>query len=183
MPEYNHTLIPDRVDFVPDPKQIGTFLSSLVSIGAAPLKPAISVAKLTGKVYAETCHPFLCGRLRRLRGFIPPVREESGWHYAPSPSRAAKPWTVPNLSRAYSRLRIWRDCRVIWCCILLATNAVLNTAGRRASNMSAGCWATRTSRPRKGTCTWTTGNLRRRRIWSSRQRSHAQADECPRRLV
>ena len=50
MPEYSHTLIPDRVDFVPDPKQIGAFLLSLVSIGAAPSKPAISVAKLTGKV-------------------------------------------------------------------------------------------------------------------------------------
>src|SRR5262249_40388650 len=50
MPEYSHTLIPDRVDFVPDPKQIGTFFSSLVSIGAAPLKPAISVSKLSGEV-------------------------------------------------------------------------------------------------------------------------------------
>ena len=50
MPEYTHTLIPHRVDFVPDPKQVGTFLSSLVSMGAAPSKPAISVWKLSGEV-------------------------------------------------------------------------------------------------------------------------------------
>lgn len=50
MPEYTHTLIPDRVDFVPDPKQVEKFLASLDSIGAAPLKPEISVSKLTGEV-------------------------------------------------------------------------------------------------------------------------------------
>jgi hypothetical protein len=50
MPEYTHTLIPDRVDFVPDPKQVGAFLAALVSIGAAPLKPTIAVSKLSGKV-------------------------------------------------------------------------------------------------------------------------------------
>jgi hypothetical protein len=50
MPEYTHTLIPDRVDFVPEPKQVGTFLSSLVSIGAAPLKSAICLSKLSGEV-------------------------------------------------------------------------------------------------------------------------------------
>ena len=50
MPEYTHTLIPIEVDFVPVPEQVGTFFSSLVSIGAAPLNPAISVAKVLGKV-------------------------------------------------------------------------------------------------------------------------------------
>jgi hypothetical protein len=50
MPEYTHTLIPDRVEFVPDPMQVGTFLSSLASIGAAPLKPVITVSKLTGEM-------------------------------------------------------------------------------------------------------------------------------------
>jgi len=50
MPEYTHTLIPDRVDFVPDPQQIEVFLSSLVSSGAAPLKPAITVGTPSGEV-------------------------------------------------------------------------------------------------------------------------------------
>jgi hypothetical protein len=50
MPEYTHTLIPDRADFVPDPKQVGTFLSSLVSIGAAPLQSTLSISKLSGEV-------------------------------------------------------------------------------------------------------------------------------------
>ena len=39
MPEYTHTLIPDGVDFVPDPQQVADFLVALVAIGAAPLKP------------------------------------------------------------------------------------------------------------------------------------------------
>ena len=50
MPEYTHTLIPSRVDFVPEPQQVGAFLSSLASIGAAPLRPAIMVSKPSGKV-------------------------------------------------------------------------------------------------------------------------------------
>jgi hypothetical protein len=39
MPEYTHTLIPDRVNFAPDPKQVGSFLTSLMTLGAAPLMP------------------------------------------------------------------------------------------------------------------------------------------------
>ncbi|MDB5339703.1 MAG: hypothetical protein JWN70_5322 [Planctomycetaceae bacterium] len=50
MPEYSHTLIPGRVDFVPEPKQVGSFLSSLATIGAAPLKPAFVVSMPSGKV-------------------------------------------------------------------------------------------------------------------------------------
>jgi hypothetical protein len=50
MPEYTHTLIPKRVDFVPEPKQVSSFLSSLVSIGAAPLKSEIAVSKPSGEV-------------------------------------------------------------------------------------------------------------------------------------
>src|SRR5208283_6207450 len=50
MPEYTHTLIPERVDFVPEPEQVAAFLASLVSIGAAPLEPEISVRKLSGPV-------------------------------------------------------------------------------------------------------------------------------------
>jgi hypothetical protein len=50
MPEYTHTLVPDRVEFVPAPKQVDIFLSSLVSIGAAPSKPAIRLSKLSGEV-------------------------------------------------------------------------------------------------------------------------------------
>jgi hypothetical protein len=50
MPEYTHTLIPDRLDFVPDPKQVGMFLSSLAAIGAAPLRPEITASMLSGKV-------------------------------------------------------------------------------------------------------------------------------------
>jgi hypothetical protein len=50
MPEYAHTLIPERFDFVPLPDQVGAFLSSLISIGAAPLSPTIYVSKLSGKV-------------------------------------------------------------------------------------------------------------------------------------
>jgi hypothetical protein len=50
MPEYTHTLIPDAIDFVPDPRHVGAFLNSLLSLGAAPLKPTIAVAKLSGAV-------------------------------------------------------------------------------------------------------------------------------------
>jgi hypothetical protein len=46
--EYSHTLIPDRVDFVPEPQQVGAFLSSLSALGAAPLKPVITIAQATG---------------------------------------------------------------------------------------------------------------------------------------
>jgi hypothetical protein len=49
MPEYSHTLIPDRVDFAPKPEQVRAFLDSLVSLGAAPLKPNVAVAKLSGE--------------------------------------------------------------------------------------------------------------------------------------
>ncbi len=50
MPQYTHTLMPDRVDFVPDPKQVGMFLSSLAAIGAAPLRPEITASMLSGEV-------------------------------------------------------------------------------------------------------------------------------------
>jgi hypothetical protein len=60
MPEYSHTLVPDRVDFDPDPIQVGAFLASLVSIGAAPLKSAITVSKLSGEVrtFKKTWPPY-----------------------------------------------------------------------------------------------------------------------------
>jgi hypothetical protein len=57
MPEYTHTLIPARVEFAPQPKQVGAFLASLVSIGAAPLKPAITISKLSGEV-RSVANPF-----------------------------------------------------------------------------------------------------------------------------
>lgn len=50
MPEYSHTLIPDSVEFVPDPKQVESFLTSLVAIGAAPLQPALRFSKPSGEV-------------------------------------------------------------------------------------------------------------------------------------
>jgi hypothetical protein len=48
MPEYTHTLIPDRPEFVPEPEQVAAFFSSLVSIGAAPLTPTFIVYKPSG---------------------------------------------------------------------------------------------------------------------------------------
>jgi hypothetical protein len=33
---YSHTLIPDRVDYVPHPRQVADFFSALVELGAAP---------------------------------------------------------------------------------------------------------------------------------------------------
>jgi hypothetical protein len=57
MPEYSHTLIPNRVDFVPDPAQVTAFLESLVSIGAAPLQPEMTVSKLSSAVRSLT-NPF-----------------------------------------------------------------------------------------------------------------------------
>jgi hypothetical protein len=50
MPEYSHTLIPDRVDLAPDPKQVAAFLEALVTLGASPLKPTITASKLSGEV-------------------------------------------------------------------------------------------------------------------------------------
>lgn len=57
MPEYTHTLIPEHCDFVPAPKQVAGFLSSLVSIGAAPLRPVIDTFQLSGEVRSFT-NPF-----------------------------------------------------------------------------------------------------------------------------
>jgi len=57
MPEYTHTLIPDQVDFVPDPKQIRAFLASLISLGAAPLEPSFGVSMPSGKGITFT-NPF-----------------------------------------------------------------------------------------------------------------------------
>jgi hypothetical protein len=50
MPEYTHTFIPDRADFAPDPKQVGSFLASLMTLGAAPLNPTVTTSKLSGEV-------------------------------------------------------------------------------------------------------------------------------------
>jgi hypothetical protein len=50
MPEYSHILIPDRGDFVPDPQQVGTFLSALIAMGGAPLKPALGITVISGEV-------------------------------------------------------------------------------------------------------------------------------------
>lgn len=58
MPEYTHTLIPARIDFVADPKQVGDFLTSLVSIGAAPSEPEITAYKLSGKKSRSIINPF-----------------------------------------------------------------------------------------------------------------------------
>ncbi|WP_254507623.1 hypothetical protein [Anatilimnocola floriformis] len=57
MPEYTHTLIPDRVDFVPEPTQVGEFLTALVALGATPLKSIISFAKAAGAARA-VLNPF-----------------------------------------------------------------------------------------------------------------------------
>jgi hypothetical protein len=54
MPEYTHTLIPTRVDFVPAPDQIRDFLKSLTKIGATPLHAAVSVSMPSGKVRTVT---------------------------------------------------------------------------------------------------------------------------------
>ena len=57
MPEYTHTLIPEHSDFIPAAEQVAGFLSSLVSIGAAPLRPVIDIFQLSGEVRSYT-NPF-----------------------------------------------------------------------------------------------------------------------------
>ena len=47
---YSHLLIPVHPDFVPHPAQVSTFFEGLTHLGSAPLKPAIKIAKLSGKV-------------------------------------------------------------------------------------------------------------------------------------
>jgi hypothetical protein len=49
MPEYTHTLIPTRPDFVPEPEQVGAFLGGLIELGAVPMEPTLKVGKLSGK--------------------------------------------------------------------------------------------------------------------------------------
>jgi hypothetical protein len=49
MPVYTHTLIPDKVDFAPEPEQVRAFLDGLMKLGAAPSKATIMVAKLSGE--------------------------------------------------------------------------------------------------------------------------------------
>jgi hypothetical protein len=48
--QYTHLLIPNRVDFVPQPENIAAFLESLVNLSGAPLEPTFGVAKLSGKL-------------------------------------------------------------------------------------------------------------------------------------
>ena len=49
MPEtYCHTLIPERIDFVPQPQQVARFLDDLVKLGAAPLEASLRVGKPGG---------------------------------------------------------------------------------------------------------------------------------------
>jgi len=47
--QYSHLLISEGADFAPLPPQIAAFLDGLVTLNSAPLKPAIRVAKLSGK--------------------------------------------------------------------------------------------------------------------------------------
>ncbi len=47
---YSHLLIPVRPDFVPQPVQVAAFLEGLTQLGSEPLKAAIKIAKLSGKV-------------------------------------------------------------------------------------------------------------------------------------
>ena len=49
MPEYSHTLIPDRVDYEPAPKQVADFVTALVELGAAPLDPILTINTLSGE--------------------------------------------------------------------------------------------------------------------------------------
>jgi hypothetical protein len=62
MPEYTHTLIPEKVNFVPNPGQVSGFIGSLTSMGAAPMKATMTVAKLTGKVNTFA-NPFTGGTI------------------------------------------------------------------------------------------------------------------------
>lgn len=48
--QYTHLLIPDRMDFVPRPEQVAAFLIALESVGGAPIRGALRVGKLSGKV-------------------------------------------------------------------------------------------------------------------------------------
>jgi hypothetical protein len=46
MPEtYCHTLIPEGIDFVPQPQQVARFLDDLVKLGASPLEASFRVGK------------------------------------------------------------------------------------------------------------------------------------------
>jgi hypothetical protein len=49
MPEYTHTLIPDRSDFVPEPKQVASFFEGLIELGAAPTNGQIRGVRLSGE--------------------------------------------------------------------------------------------------------------------------------------
>lgn len=47
--QYAHVLIPDRVDFAPQPEQVAAFLEGLVHLRSAPLEATFRVGKLSGK--------------------------------------------------------------------------------------------------------------------------------------
>ncbi len=57
MPEYSHTLIPERTDFAPAPSQVAGFLSALVELGASPVNPTLSVSRLSGEMDSHV-NPF-----------------------------------------------------------------------------------------------------------------------------
>lgn len=52
MPEYTHTLIPERADYAPTPNQVAAFLTALSQRGAAPVKSTLAVSRLSGESYS-----------------------------------------------------------------------------------------------------------------------------------
>jgi integrase len=81
---------------------------------------------------------------------------------------AGKAWTVPNLSRTYSRLRDLAGLPRDLVLYLARHECGTKICRERGSNTPAGCWGTRISRPPRGICTWTIVSLRTRRIsWNN----------------
>ena len=80
-------------------------------------------------------------------------------------SPTGRAWTVPNLSRTYSRLRDTAGLPRDLVLHLPRHECGTKLCREKGSNTPAGCWGTPTTRRPRGTCTSTIGNLWRCRTW------------------
>jgi hypothetical protein len=52
--QYTHLLIPENVDFAPEPEHVAAFLERLIGISSAPIDATVKVGKLSGNVRTGT---------------------------------------------------------------------------------------------------------------------------------
>ena len=92
-------------------------------------------------------------------------------------SPAGKAWTVPNLSRTYSRLRDLAGLPRDLVLYLARHECGTKVCRQKGIEYARRCWGTRIFRQRNGICTWTTRSWPTRRIslTDGRHRGHNES--------